>query len=81
MSTSGQASPACGDRMGRSRMIGAGATAGLHQLWSLTFREAQTQAFADAFLAIMVCLIAAMALIPLMQKVAPPSAPPPADAH
>jgi MFS transporter, DHA2 family, multidrug resistance protein len=58
-----------------------GATAALHQLWSLTFREAQTQAFADAFLAIMVCLIAAMVLIPLMQKVAPPNAPPPADAH
>ena len=57
------------------------ATAALHQLWSLTFREAQTQAFADAFLAIMVCLIAAMVLIPLMQRVAPPSAPPPADAH
>ena len=58
-----------------------GATAALHQLWSLTFREAQTQAFADAFLAIMVCLIAAMVLIPLMQKAAPQSAPPPADAH
>ena len=57
-----------------------GASAALHQLWSLTFREAQTQAFADAFLAIMVCLIAAMLLIPLMKKVLPPSAPP-ADAH
>ena len=57
-----------------------GTTAALHQLWSLTFREAQTQAFADAFLAIMVCLIAATVLIPLMKKVLPPSAPP-ADAH
>jgi MFS transporter, DHA2 family, multidrug resistance protein len=57
-----------------------GTSAALHQLWSLTFREAQTQAFADAFLAIMVCLIAAMILIPLMKKVLPPSAPP-ADAH
>jgi DHA2 family multidrug resistance protein len=57
-----------------------GTTAALHQLWSLTFREAQTQAFADAFLAIMVCLIVATALIPLMKKVLPPSAPP-ADAH
>jgi DHA2 family multidrug resistance protein len=57
-----------------------GASAALHQLWSLTFAEAQTQAFADAFLAIMVCLIAAMLLIPLMKKVLPPSAPP-ADAH
>ena len=57
-----------------------GTTAALHELWSLTFREAQTQAFADAFLAIMVCLVAATALIPLMKKVLPPSAPP-ADAH
>jgi MFS transporter, DHA2 family, multidrug resistance protein len=57
-----------------------GTSAALHQLWSLTFREAQTQAFADAFLAIMVCLIAAMILIPLMKRVLPPSAPP-ADAH
>ena len=57
-----------------------GAAAALHQLWTLTFREAQTQAFADAFLAIMVCLIAATFLVPLMTKVLPPSAPS-SDAH
>jgi DHA2 family multidrug resistance protein len=57
-----------------------GMTAALHQLWSLTFREAQTQAFADTFLAIMVCLVIATLLIPLMQKVAPPSSPSP-DSH
>src|SRR5882757_7355449 len=57
-----------------------GATAALRQLWSITFREAQTQAFSDAFLAIMICLASATVLIPLMQKVKPPSAPP-ADAH
>ncbi len=57
-----------------------GTSAALHQLWSLTFREAQTQAFADTFLAIMVCLIVATLLIPLMQKVAPPSGPS-ADSH
>jgi len=57
-----------------------GTTAALRQLWSLTFREAQTQAFADTFLAIMVCLIVATLLIPLMQKVVPPSSPPP-DSH
>ncbi len=57
-----------------------GATAALRQLWVLTFREAQTQAFADAFLAIMVCLAITTLLIPLMNKVVPPSAPP-ADAH
>jgi MFS transporter, DHA2 family, multidrug resistance protein len=57
-----------------------GAAAALHQLWSMTFREAQTLAFADAFVAIMVCLGIATLLIPLMQKVKPPSAPT-ADAH
>jgi len=57
-----------------------GTTAALYQLWSLTFREAQTQAFADTFLAIMVCLIVATLLIPLLQKVAPPNAPSP-DSH
>jgi DHA2 family multidrug resistance protein len=57
-----------------------GAAAALHQLWTLTFNEAQTQAFADTFLAIMVCLLAAMVLIPLLRKVAPPSSPSP-DAH
>jgi DHA2 family multidrug resistance protein len=57
-----------------------GATAALHQLWTLTFREAQTQAFADTFLAIMLCLIVATLLIPFMQKVVPPSTPP-ADSH
>jgi DHA2 family multidrug resistance protein len=56
------------------------ATAALRQLWLLTFREAQTQAFADTFLAIMVCLIVATFLIPLMRKVVPPSTPP-ADSH
>jgi DHA2 family multidrug resistance protein len=57
-----------------------GAAASLHQLWSLTFNEAQTQAFADTFLVIMLCLIVAMVLIPFMRKVIPPSVPPP-DAH
>jgi len=57
-----------------------GSVAALRQLWSLTFREAQTQAFADTFLAIMVCLIVATLLIPMMQKVMPPSAPA-ADSH
>jgi DHA2 family multidrug resistance protein len=57
-----------------------GATAALRQLWSLTFREAQTQAFADTFLAIMVVLILAASFIPLMRKIVPPSTPP-ADSH
>jgi DHA2 family multidrug resistance protein len=44
-----------------------GAAAALRQLWSITFREAQTQAFADAFIAIMICLMIATLLIPLMR--------------
>ncbi len=53
-----------------------GSVIALRQLWFLTFREAQTQAFADTFLAIMACLIVATIVIPFMHKVAPPSAPP-----
>jgi len=49
-------------------------------LWLLTYREAQTQTYADAFLAIMVCFIIATAMVPLMRKVVPPAAPS-ADAH
>ncbi|MBV8742533.1 MAG: DHA2 family efflux MFS transporter permease subunit [Sinobacteraceae bacterium] len=57
-----------------------GTSAALHQLWSLTFREAQTLAFADTFLAIMGCVMLGALLIPLLQKVAPPSSPS-ADSH
>ncbi len=54
--------------------------AALRLLWSLTWREAQTQTFADAFLAIMVCIGVATVMVPLMRKVASPKAPV-ADAH
>jgi DHA2 family multidrug resistance protein len=57
-----------------------GVTGALHQLWLLTYREAQTQTYSDAFLAIMVCFIVATVMVPLMRKVAPPAAPSP-DAH
>ncbi len=57
-----------------------GSTAALRQLWLLTYREAQTQTFSDAFLIIMCCFIVATALVPLMHKIVPPAAPP-ADAH
>ena len=57
-----------------------GQSAGLKQLWSLTWREAQTQTYADVFLAIMVCFVIATIMVPLMRKVAPPKAPS-ADAH
>jgi DHA2 family multidrug resistance protein len=52
----------------------------LRQLWNLTFREAQTMTYSDAFLVIGVCFVIAFALVPLMKKVVPPSAPS-ADAH
>jgi MFS transporter, DHA2 family, multidrug resistance protein len=58
----------------------SGQTAALKQLWALTWREAQVQTFADAFLIIFVCFVVATAMVPLMRKVAPPKAPP-ADAH
>ncbi|WP_421522934.1 DHA2 family efflux MFS transporter permease subunit [Pseudomonas yamanorum] len=52
----------------------------LHQLWALTWREAQTLTYADAFLMIMVCFVVAVLLVPLMRKVQPPKQPT-ADAH
>ncbi|MDH4873976.1 DHA2 family efflux MFS transporter permease subunit [Pseudomonas sp. BN515] len=52
----------------------------LRQLWNLTYREAQTLTFADSFLIIGVCFAFAVALIPLLHKIAPPSQPS-ADAH
>jgi DHA2 family multidrug resistance protein len=52
----------------------------LKLLRSLTFREAQTLTYGDAFLAIMVCFIIATVMVPLMRKVMPPKGPS-ADAH
>ena len=57
-----------------------GHAAALKMLWSLTWREAQTQTYADAFLVIMVCFIVATVMVPLMRKVAPRPGPS-ADAH
>jgi DHA2 family multidrug resistance protein len=58
----------------------AGHAAALRQLWALTWREAQTLTYADAFLALAVCLVLATVMVPLMRKVGAP-AKPPADAH
>lgn len=69
-----------GSFMGLGQNAADAANAALHQLWLLTYREAQTQTYADAFLAIMVCFIVATAMVPLMRKVVPPAAPS-ADAH
>lgn len=52
----------------------------LRQLWSLTYREAQTLTFADSFLIIGACFAVAVVLVPLLHKIAPPSQPS-ADAH
>ncbi len=52
-----------------------GNAAALRQLWNLTYREAQTQTYSDAFLAIMVCFVVATAMVPLMRKVTAPPAP------
>lgn len=49
--------------------------AALKRLWSMTLREAQIQAFADAFFFIMICFVAAAAMTPLMQEIARPKAP------
>jgi len=57
-----------------------GQAAALHQLWALTWREAQVQTYADAFFLIAIAFVIATALVPLMRKVAPRGAPP-ADAH
>ena len=59
---------------------GEAATASLRQLWSLTYREALTMTFSDAFLLVMVCFVAALLFVPLLRKITPPSAPS-ADAH
>jgi DHA2 family multidrug resistance protein len=55
-------------------------TSALHALWQLTFREAQTLTYSDAFLSILACFVVATALVPLMRKVAPPQGPS-ANAH
>jgi DHA2 family multidrug resistance protein len=57
-----------------------GQAVALKQLWSLTYREAQVQTFADAFLVIGGCLAVAALLTPLLKKVAVPAVAP-ANAH
>ncbi len=52
-----------------------GQQAALERLWHLTYREASTLAFADAFLAIMLAFIVATALVPLLRNIAAPPAP------
>ncbi len=57
-----------------------GHASALRELWSLTLREAQTQAFADAFFVIALCFALATVTVPLMRKIAMQAAPS-RDAH
>jgi DHA2 family multidrug resistance protein len=57
----------------------AGHLAALKQLWNLTYREASTLAYADAFLAIMVAFLLATLLVPFLRNVVPSQTP--ASAH
>jgi DHA2 family multidrug resistance protein len=57
-----------------------GHLAAIKHLSQLTYREAATMAYADAFQAIMVAFILATLFVPLLRKVAAPAAPS-TDAH
>jgi MFS transporter, DHA2 family, multidrug resistance protein len=48
----------------------AGQTAALKKLWELAYREAQVQAFADAYLVIAGCFLVSAMMVPLMRSVA-----------
>ncbi len=52
----------------------------IKELWSVAYREARVQTFADAFLVIAVCCAIATLIVPLLRKTAPPATPS-ADAH
>lgn len=45
----------------------------LRQLWNLTYREALSMTFADAFLLVGACFAVTLLLAPLMQPIAPPA--------
>ncbi len=73
------------DTLGAARFgdVRQGHLAALELLWTTTLHEAQTQTFADAFLAIGTCFAAATCMVPLLRKAAkttPPALPSP-DAH
>jgi DHA2 family multidrug resistance protein len=44
-------------------------TAALQKLWLIAYREAQVQAFADAYLVIALCFTLSLAMVPLLRKV------------
>jgi DHA2 family multidrug resistance protein len=54
----------------------------LKQLWAVTYREAQVQTVADAFILIGICCVVAALTAPFMRKIsAPPSPTAAANAH
>jgi DHA2 family multidrug resistance protein len=53
----------------------AGRHAAIRELWNLTYAQAETLSYADAFRTIMVAFIIATCLVPLMKKVAAPKTP------
>ncbi|MBV8178374.1 MAG: DHA2 family efflux MFS transporter permease subunit, partial [Mycobacterium sp.] len=53
----------------------SGQAAALKKLWLLAHREAQVQAFADAFLAIALCFAVCVPMVPLMRRLASPASP------
>ncbi len=57
-----------------------GQAAAVKRVWLMTYREAQVQTFADAFIVIGICLAAATVLVPFLRKVATAS-PESASAH
>jgi MFS transporter, DHA2 family, multidrug resistance protein len=44
-------------------------TAALKKLWLISYREAQVQAFADAYLVIALCFTVSLVMVPLLRKV------------
>jgi MFS transporter, DHA2 family, multidrug resistance protein len=48
-----------------------GQAAALQKLWEAAYREAQVQAFADAYLVIAVCFVVSAMMVPLMRGVQP----------
>jgi len=55
----------------------AGHQAALRELWAITYAQAETMSYADAFRAVMLAFAVATCLVPLMRKVVPPKAPTP----
>jgi DHA2 family multidrug resistance protein len=58
-----------------------GQQAALRELWAITYREAETLSYADAFRVVMVAFILATCLMPLMKRVTQPKATVPGGGH